>query len=428
MSQIIPKNFSKTLIHNRNVMNSEYKKQIQRLRYLAEERHIQYKKEFIDFTRQKIEQNKINVQLENEKIRQLANKNQNKTTLLDMGYEKIRKQMAEEKVIRQKKNLIQHQKLKSVESKARREWLTEMNDKCNLWNRSPEELKYAQYRLMDKKILERLPKDQNYVLDRSENPTSSIESYESKDGYKGPLRTNQQRLAFQLANGESLPIDSKEDLDLISAEKLQEIQLDRNSKDYQDYLNYLEFQKANKELLNEKTREFVKSEQISLNAVKRDSGILDMNLPLADPKNIQNQFNVTVELDDGESKEYNFDFENLTEDLSLDLSPEQIKTLVDQHDQLFLSDIPQAQKEEFIQQIGDYIDSQSSQLSNSTKSNDQLLLDENQDELDEDLEDFDLLEHIDGKENQVIDFSIQNQQEIDNLDFNEQDEDLKKDN
>ncbi|EGC32841.1 hypothetical protein DICPUDRAFT_155163 [Dictyostelium purpureum] len=245
------KTWGSALINQRISMKAEYKNNLKRLRYLAEERHIQYRDEYIKDVKLRIEKNKEAVEEQARKIRNAA-QSSNKKSILEMGWDSVRKQMVEERNRKRANAKIIFDKKKTLESRVRREWLIEMNDKCTQWNKSPDEMKYAKYRLLNKKILERLPKSSNYILDRHEMQDEYGTNLEisDKDNYKGPLRTGTQKLAYILAN--NLPLPSEE---AVKQTEDASLSVDPSSPEYQEYLEFVKYSKERQKRKEQKLRE-----------------------------------------------------------------------------------------------------------------------------------------------------------------------------
>eukprot|EP01133_Synstelium_polycarpum_P013071 gene13071-15373_t len=167
------------LVSHRKIMQAEMRKNLRRLAYLAEERHVQYKQEFIADRRARIDANHAKMAEEKKEIKRIRAEKKQSMFLLDMGLEKARKAQAEAKTERQRLAKLKREKMDVINTKARREWLVEMNDKCMMWNKSPEELKYAQFRLFDKTIMTKLPRKANYVLDRHADIESLVEEIDA---------------------------------------------------------------------------------------------------------------------------------------------------------------------------------------------------------------------------------------------------------
>ncbi|EFA83327.1 hypothetical protein PPL_04120 [Heterostelium album PN500] len=188
------------LVFHRKLMNAEMKKNLQRLAYLAEERHVQYKKEFIEDRRQRIAANHQKMEAEKQQIKKELAEKKKSLFLLDMGFEKARQQQVEQKAERKRLAKLKREKMEAIETKARREWLVEMNDKCMLWNRTPDEMQYAKYRLFNKAILTRLPRNRNLILDRHAEIENAVEQFDDngkKIDYDALLETLKAELAAE---------------------------------------------------------------------------------------------------------------------------------------------------------------------------------------------------------------------------------------
>ncbi|KAM9964066.1 hypothetical protein ACTFIW_005715 [Dictyostelium discoideum] len=243
------KTWGKSLIYHRKMMNAEYKNGMKRLSFLAEERHVQYREEYIENVRERIAKNKEHMDQQNKIIKDLNSRSNNRKNLISMGWESLKTQMAEEKKQRKENSKLIFEKTKLLQDRARREWLIEMNDKCTTWNKSPNELKYAKYRLLNKKVLERIPRGGNYVLDLHEQPNNN-QIFESTDDYSGPLRSNTHRLAHILSKTGVADFDSilmknnnKNNVDNNNNNDINNIEVDPSSPDYPEYLEFLKFNK-----------------------------------------------------------------------------------------------------------------------------------------------------------------------------------------
>ncbi|KAM9998246.1 hypothetical protein ACTFIY_007919 [Dictyostelium cf. discoideum] len=260
------KTWGKSLIYHRKMMNAEYKNGMKRLSFLAEERHVQYREEYIQNVRDRIAKNKEHMDQQNKIIKDLNSRSNNRKNLISMGWESLKTQMAQEKKQRKENSKLIFEKTKLLQDRARREWLIEMNDKCTTWNKSPNELKYAKYRLLNKKVLERIPRSGNYVLDLNEQPNNN-QIYESTDDYSGPLRSNTQRLAHILSKTGVSDFDSilmknnKNNVDNNNnnnINNMDNLEVNPSSPDYPEYLEFLKF---NKQLEENRQKHILESNQ-----------------------------------------------------------------------------------------------------------------------------------------------------------------------
>ncbi|KAN0029228.1 hypothetical protein ACTFIV_011107 [Dictyostelium citrinum] len=337
------KTWGKSLIYHRKMMNAEYKRGMRRLAFLAEERHVQYREEYIENVKERIAKNKEFIAEQNKKIKELANRSSNKKNLINMGWDSIKTQLAEEKKIKKENNKLVFEKTKTLQDRARREWLIEMNDKCTTWNKSPDELKYAKYRLLNKKILERIPRSGNYVLDLHEQPENNqifeSSSAQTGDDYNGPLRSNTLRLAQILSKTGLNNFDSilkknnnnNVDSNNINIEKLE---VDPSSPDYPEYLEFLKYNKELERNRQQLIRELKESEASGFHNSLNSENVLKNNSSGIDYDHITDEIST---------------FTDLTEDTeSLDLHEE--------IDEEFDEQIDEKINEEINEQVDEEID------------------------------------------------------------------------
>ncbi|GAM20085.1 hypothetical protein SAMD00019534_032600 [Acytostelium subglobosum LB1] len=194
------------LIHHRKIMQAEMRNNLKRLAFLAEERHVQYKNEFIEDRRKRIEANHAKMAAEKAHIKVAREQQKKSMFLIDMGFEKARQEQAAQKLERKRLAKLKQQKIREIQTKARREWLVEMNDKCMAWNKSPNEMQFAQYRLFDKTILNRLPRDRNLVLDRHDDIQEAVMEFEDgkKVDFEAQLATLKQQLKTEGVDVENI--------------------------------------------------------------------------------------------------------------------------------------------------------------------------------------------------------------------------------
>ncbi|KAK5584763.1 hypothetical protein RB653_006380 [Dictyostelium firmibasis] len=314
------KTWGKSLIYHRKMMNAEYKRGMKRLSFLAEERHIQYRDEYIENVRERIAKNKVFIAEQNKKIKELANRSSHRKNLINMGWDSIKTQLAEEKQKKKDTNKLIFEKTKSLQDRARREWLIEMNDKCTTWNKSPNELKYAKYRLLNKKILERIPRSGNYVLDLNEQPENhQIFESSSVDGYKGPLRSNSHHLANILSKAGSINnitsilknnnnIGNNTNTNINTEEQLA---VDPSSPDYPEYLEFLKYNKERErkrqELIRKRDQKLLSTYHNSLNS----ENVLNNNTSGIDLDNLTEEFSTFTDMTDlhESNEEYDEDYD-----------------------------------------------------------------------------------------------------------------------
>eukprot|EP01132_Coremiostelium_polycephalum_P007412 gene7412-9112_t len=217
------------------------KNSMTRLAYLAEQRHIQYRNEYIEYKRNIIEENKKKMAEDSKKMSKLIEDHSKEQKIIDFGWKKIREQLKQEKEKKREMNLLKNQKLEALRSKARMEWLFEMNSKAGMWVRSPDELKYAQYRMLNKKIYERLPAKENYVLDKHPNPDFNDETfYEDENGVARPL-DNDNAVAYLHSRLQTLQNNPS----------LEALNIDKDSQEYQEFLEWRALKQESNELPDE---------------------------------------------------------------------------------------------------------------------------------------------------------------------------------
>jgi len=75
--------------------------------------------------------------------------------------------MAEYKRLKDRRDVLNIQynrKKDEFKARARKEWLRVMNEDCDLWNKSPEDLKFRRYDVQNTRFYQRLPANHTYVL------------------------------------------------------------------------------------------------------------------------------------------------------------------------------------------------------------------------------------------------------------------------
>lgn len=61
-------------------------------------------------------------------------------------------------------NIQYNREKDEMKARARKEWLRVMNEDCDLWNNSPEDLKFRRFDIRNTHFFSKLPADHSYVL------------------------------------------------------------------------------------------------------------------------------------------------------------------------------------------------------------------------------------------------------------------------